>query len=160
MTESCVKEILERICRGETIDRICKDEHMPHRSTVWKWVRYDPDFAELYFEAKKFQLDAFAEQIITIADESVHDIRMAYDRQGNPIPEINFEAVKRSELRVKTRQWLMERLMPKKYGDKVQHDPNGGNNQPINAVIQIMLPDNGRPIDTSAVEVVNGNQKG
>lgn len=157
-TEACVREILERIVRGESLKQICSDEHMPAECTVWKWIQYDPDFREAYYEAKKLQLDCFAEQIITISDDSSSDIRMAYDKNGNPIPEVNFEAVKRSELRVRARQWLMERLQPKKYGDKSRQELDTGNRTASqNTTIQIVLPDNGRPIEAQTIEVVNGD---
>ena len=154
-TPSCIAEILERVARGETLHRIGKDEHMPHESTMWNWVRYDEEFREMYFEAKKMQMDAFAEQIITIADDSVGDIRMAYDKNGDPYPEVNYENVKRSELRTKVRMWLMERLMPKKYSEKVQLDTPSGNPL-VNATIQIVLPDNGRPIEARTIDVTEG----
>lgn len=148
MTPQCVEEIIERVARGESMTSITKDSHMPSIGTVWNWVRKNEDFARLYHEAKKIQMDMYAEQIINIADDSVGDIRMAYDKFGNKIPEVNFEAVKRSELRVKARQWLMERLSSKKYNERVLAEESGAASQSskMNATIKIMLPDNGRPI--------------
>lgn len=157
-TESCVREILERVVRGESLRQICQDEHMPAECTVWRWIQYDPVFAEEYYKAKERQLDAFAEQILTIADDSSTDVRMAYDKFGNRVPEVNYENVKRSELRIKSRQWLMERLQPRKYGDKMRQDVDSGSrSNSQTTMIQIMLPDNGRPIEAQTIEVKNGN---
>lgn len=147
MTPSCVEEIMERIARGESITSIGKESHLPAAHTIWQWIRKNENFARLYHEAKKLQMDMYAEDIINIADDSVGDIRMAYDKFGNKIPEVNFESVKRSELRVKARQWLMERLAPKKYNERNLSESGPDANSPsINATIKIMLPDNGRPI--------------
>ncbi len=39
---------------------------------------------------------------------------------------LDHEHVQRSRLRVDTRKWLMARMAPKKYGDKMQHTGEGG----------------------------------
>lgn len=156
MTPSCIEEILERITRGESVTSIGKDPHLPTASTIWHWVRKNEDFARLYAEAKKLQMDMYAEDIINIADDSVGDIRMAYDKFGNKVPEVNYEAVKRSELRVKARQWLMERLAPKKYNERILSEAGAtdANAPRVNATIKIMLPDNGRPIASIEAQTI------
>lgn len=156
MTPSCVEEIMERIARGESVTSIGKESHMPAAATIWHWIRKNEDFARLYHEAKKLQMDMYAEDIINIADDSVGDIRLAYDKFGNRVPEVNFEAVKRSELRVKARQWLMERLAPKKYNERVLVEAGSADAQAprINATVKIMLPDNGRPIASIEAQTI------
>ena len=52
-----------------------------------------------------------AEEVIAIADDAAHDTV-----EGKPNPE----NVQRAKLRVNTRQWVMSRLLPKKYGNRVE----------------------------------------
>lgn len=59
-----------------------------------------------------------AEDIIDISDESSRDFIETED--GRMIP--NTEAIQRSKLRVDTRKWLMAKMKPKKYGDKMEVD--------------------------------------
>lgn len=159
MTPSCVEEIIERVSNGEIITKICKDPHMPSANAVWRWIRTKPDFSALYYAAKKFATDVMAEEILAIADDGSQDSIVTTDRHGNERVEMNNEFVKRSEIRIKARQWLMERINSGKYNERVMMEqasvksatPN------MNATIKIMLPDNGRPItatlETTAEEV-------
>jgi hypothetical protein len=61
-------------------------------------------------------LQAWAEDIVHISDESKHDTIETEDGE-HP----NHEWINRSRLRVDTRKWLLSKLLPKQYGDKVQH---------------------------------------
>jgi hypothetical protein len=145
LTEEVALEILNRLAHGEQLSDICRDDHLPQFATVMKWIKTDPDFQEAYYEAKEFQMNVFADQILEIADNSTGDISMAFDRDGNLNPQVNYEHMRRSELRIKTRQWLMERYNKKQFSSREEksehHTAKSGNVQ-----IQIMLPDNGRQI--------------
>lgn len=158
MTEEIVLEILNRICRGETLKQICQDVQMPNYGTVQKWYATDPDFQAAMDQAKLFQMNLFADEILEIADNSVGDIRLAYDKHGNLIPEVNYENVKRSELRIKTRMELMKVYNRKQFGTQKESGalvPAGGVNGNGQLNIQIVLPDNGRQIASTDVTVMD-----
>lgn len=145
-----VEEICDRITKGESLTHICKDDRMPAIQTVMSWVAKDPDFRERYYAAKEAQADFFSEEIIDIADDSTSDIMQGFDRKGKPIPMVNYENVKRSELRIKARQWLMERVKFSRFNEKVLVAQQEAQNPAIpnlsGATIQIVLPDNGRKV--------------
>jgi hypothetical protein len=44
---------------------------------------------------------------------------------------LNREHVSRSELRVNTRKWLLSKMLPKKFGDRVEHAHTGKDGGPI-----------------------------
>ncbi|MEU6504669.1 hypothetical protein ABZ895_34575, partial [Streptomyces californicus] len=45
------------------------------------------------------------------------------DKEGNAIGyQLNGEHVQRSRLRIDTRKWYLSKIMPKKYGERIQHD--------------------------------------
>jgi len=60
-TETFADEICRRIAEGETLKQICRDEDMPARSTVQKWVLDDVQgFSGKYARAREIQLESWA----------------------------------------------------------------------------------------------------
>lgn len=127
------QEIANEIClmiatSNKGIHSISKMKGMPSYPVVWGWLNdTTKDFSILYARAKKEQQEFLAEEIIDISDDSSGDI--LHTEKG----EIeNKEFVSRSRLKVDTRKWLMSKLAPKKYGDKLDVTTNGENiNAPI-----------------------------
>lgn len=119
--------ICARIAGGESVKKICQDKSMPCKTAVFSWMRRYPEFLEQYERAKAEQADAFAEDILDIADDVSQDwIEDANHPEGR---KYNHEAVQRSRLRVDTRKWLASKFKPKRYGDKVLTEltgPDGG----------------------------------
>lgn len=119
-------EMLEKICDaiigGKSLRQICEPEGMPAPSTICLWLSQDEAFAERYARAKEIQMENLAEEILEIAEDGSND--WMKNRFGEDV--LNAEHVQRSRLRIDSRKWLMSKLAPKKYGDKidVQH---GGN---------------------------------
>lgn len=115
-------ELLERICDeiigGKSLRQICAAENMPAPSTICLWLSQDEEFAERYARAKEIQMENMAEEIIEIAEDGSND--WMESEKGGYI--INQEIVQRSRLRIDTRKWLMSKLAPKKYGDKLALD--------------------------------------
>lgn len=54
-------EILERICSGEGVMGICRDPCMPGFSTVYRWRRAFPEFAEAMRVAREIQAERFCD---------------------------------------------------------------------------------------------------
>lgn len=83
----------------------------------------DPASAERYARAKEAQLEALADEMVAIADDSTGDTYEDGDGGIRIAPDV----VQRARLRVDTRKWLLSKLAPKRYGDKVEHaGPDGG----------------------------------
>lgn len=123
-SEDLTETICERIALGSTLREICRDEAMPDRVTIYRWLeRYD-SFRNRYARACEFRAENWADELIEISDDGSNDWMAKLDREGRPTGfyALNKEAVMRSKLRVETRQWMMERAAPKKYGAKVLPD--------------------------------------
>lgn len=119
--------ICEQIALGKSMRTVCKADDMPSMSAVFRWLRDYDDFKEQYARACEERTEAMAEDIIDIADEASRDFIETED--GRQIP--NNEAIQRSKLRVDTRKWLMAKMKPKKYGDKLEVDNTHRIVQPI-----------------------------
>ena len=109
-------EICVRVASGQSVRAIAQADDMPAMSTIFKWLSERKEFSEQYVRAREAQADYLAEEIIEISDDSSFDT-IKDEETGNV--RQNTEFVNRSRLRVDTRKWLMARIAPKKYGDKL-----------------------------------------
>jgi hypothetical protein len=116
------------MAEGESLRSICRDESMPASSTVFGWLATDKAFSEQYARACEARTNAMAEEIIEIADDSSADA-LRDPETGDE--RLNAEFVARSRIRIDTRKWLMARMAPKKYGDKVSQEVSGPDGGPI-----------------------------
>jgi len=98
--------ICERIAEGESLRAICKDEDMPSKTSVMKWLAEDTKLADQYARARQDQADHYVDEIIAISDNS--------------------EDPQKARLQVDTRKWIASKLLPKVYGDRINHDVEGG----------------------------------
>ena len=114
-SESLADTICARLAEGESMRRIARDESMPALSTLFLWLRKHDDFSEQYVMAKQESADAMFEEILDIADNGTNDF---VETQGGY--KTNSENIQRSRLRIDTRKWMMSKMKPKKYGDKVE----------------------------------------
>ncbi|WP_434732909.1 terminase small subunit protein [Rhizobium sp. YTUHZ044] len=122
-TQSLANIICARIADGESLRSICRDETMPGKSTVLAWLADDDkaDFRTKYAQAREIQADGFVDELVEIADDGTNDWMEKKSADGETIGwQENGEAIRRSQLRIGTRQWIAEKLKPKKYGAKVE----------------------------------------
>ncbi|NSY17251.1 terminase small subunit protein [Neorhizobium sp. AL 9.2.2] len=118
--------ICERITQGESLRAICSDDGMPHAGTVCRWLAKHEAFREQYAHARQAQAELMADELLEIADDGTNDWMEKKNADGENIGwRENGEAMRRSQLRISTRQWIAERLLPKKYGTKIQNEHTG-----------------------------------
>ena len=97
-----------------------------------EWLTEKKENNERYARACEIRAEYLESQMIDIADDSSNDIKV--DNNGQEI--INSENIQRSKLRVETRKWLMGKLKPKKYGDKIDITTD---EKPIQPVLNIVF---------------------
>lgn len=125
-TEEFAAEICKRLALGETLKGICRSEYLPSSSTVLGWVLDDREgFSDRYKAARELCLEAWADDVIEIGDDATNDwmVRHGEDSAGW---QANGDHISRARLRIESRKWMLSRLRPDKYGDRVQvaGDPN------------------------------------
>lgn len=119
-TDYC-QEIADRICEriadGESLRAICREENMPNKSSVFRWLSIHSEFSDQYARAKDEQAEGFADELASIADEQDYEPVVV---DGVPL-QVKFDstAVARNRLRIDTRKWVASKLKPKKYGDRL-----------------------------------------
>lgn len=128
ITEAIIERICEEISTMPiSLKTICKPKDMPAVSTVWRWIAENNDFKDRYARAKEAQANLLAEEILAIADDSRQDEEVRFDQDGNEYTVENKEYVNRSRLRIDARKWLAAKLLPKRFGDKVEIESNNTN---------------------------------
>jgi len=107
-----------RIAEGESLREICRDDEMPERVTIYRWLQADPDFCNHYTRAREDQADTLADEIIAIADEQPEVIAVL-DRHGALIEhKLDNAFLQWQKNRIDARKWTAMKLKPKKYGDR------------------------------------------
>lgn len=117
-----VDRILAAIGKGASLRAACKDEDIPH-GTFCGWVVDDVDgIADRYAHACQSRAMLWAEEIVEIADDSSQD-EIEDPETGKT--RFNSEFAQRSRLRVDTRKWLLSKVLPKVYGDRIDVTSKG-----------------------------------
>lgn len=119
--------ICERLASGETLNQILKTEGMPDRVTVWRWQQANETFRNLYAQSRIEQAHFWADDIVDISDDGTRD----YKESGDKGPVVDMDHISRSRLRVDTRKFLMSKIVPKIYGDRIAQEITGADGGPI-----------------------------
>jgi hypothetical protein len=117
-------KVCEKIAQGYSMRTVCAPNDMPSISTLFKWIREKPEFSQQYARATEERTEAMAEDILDIADDGSNDL-MTIQKGDNSYEIENKEVTNRSRLRVDTRKWLMAKMKPKKYGEKLDLTSDG-----------------------------------
>jgi hypothetical protein len=144
-------EILRRISHGETLTKACaSNPDFPAPSTVIDWVHENrANIAERYARARDRQIEAWSDQIVDKADEALK----------NP------ETAHAARLAVDARKFLLSKLKPEVYGDRVEARVTGAGGGPLQveaaAAVRALLdamPDLGMlSLNGSAVPAIASN---
>lgn len=113
------KQICDLLASGLSLREICRRDDMPAQSTVYLWVSNDHEgFSEQYARAREAQAHFLADEILEIADDGSND--WVERQQGeDTITVVDHEHIQRSKVRIDSRKWLMSKLAPKRYGEKL-----------------------------------------
>ncbi len=97
-------KVLDLIADGLSVRAICRQDDMPGRQTLYRWIADDKDFGNRYARARRAEY--MFDEIIEIADNSNGEVN-------------------RDRLRVDARKWKLSKMQPKKYGDRLDLNHGG-----------------------------------
>lgn len=135
--------ICSLLAEGQSLRKICALNNMPHISTVMDWLMRGTGenarepyktFAEQYARAREAQAEVLADEIIDIADDDKNDVgfKETEGKDGQSAKPVSLlDNVHRAKLRVDARKWVASKLLPKKYGEKVQTELSTKDDKPI-----------------------------
>jgi Bacteriophage Sf6, terminase small subunit-like len=133
------EQVLKLISEGKTLHAVAALPGMPTVGLICSWsVGFSTppisDFAERYAYARRSQCEVWACEVIEIADQSAG---------------LDMAGVAAAQLRTRARQWVLSKLRPEVYGDRLQVSGNTGSG----AVVNVYLPAKGAPGDGARVTI-------
>jgi hypothetical protein len=114
------------------LNKALKEPDTPAAETFYKWIDDDELKAKRYARACEARADLIFEEIIEIADDGTNDYMIKISKSGEEFEGLNTEHVQRSKLRIDARKFMVAKMNPKKYGEKLDVTTNdeGLNDRP------------------------------
>lgn len=107
------------IRQGYTLRQIGGLPNMPSKATIIRWLGNFPVFCDQYAHAREVQAFVMEDEIQEIADDSRNDWVEREGKDGAVEIVFNQENVARARVRIDSRKWLMAKMAPKRYGDRI-----------------------------------------
>jgi transposase len=103
---------------GKSLRQASKDEGVSE-ATILRWIDRDEtgELEKRYARARDGLLTHHTRELLEIADAA--------------------EDAAKAKLQVDTRKWIMSKLMPQKFGDKVRNEVSGPDGSPVQTVTRI-----------------------
>lgn len=101
-TDELAAEICRLVGQGVSLRKIAEMEGMPDTTTIMAWKREKDSFSLQYDKARADCLEYWSHQILDIADD------------------VNGVGFKDRTLQIESRKWLMSKLNPRQYGDRIE----------------------------------------
>ena len=118
--------ICERLMLGESLRKITRDEDMPSTTSVMRWLQSDEEwgvtFRKQYARARREQAELNAERLIEVAEDA----------------EETSAGVQKARLLSDNIKWAASKLLPKKYGDRLDIAVDASALQPPPVVVRIV----------------------
>jgi hypothetical protein len=144
-TPELAQAICAELSMGKSLRTVCgqndddaEKQEFPTVKTIFNWLHNNEDFLQQYTRAKEEAADALADEILDISDDGSNDW-MEKHYGDEAVWVTNGEALQRSKLRVDTRKFLMAKMKPKRYGDKLDVT-SGGEKLPTPLLGGISVP--------------------
>lgn len=102
--------VLDGMHSGLSLFKASQKAGIAH-STFIAWVNEDAALADRYACARDNLIERIAEEIMELSDQTVGE---------QPDGKKDWAAVQKHRLQVDSRKWLLSKLAPKRYGDKLE----------------------------------------
>lgn len=113
-------DLLALIEGGMSLSDACRQDGMPARSIVYRFIEANAEFRDKYARAATARADLIFEEMLDIADDGSNDWMARTNADGSMGDAVlNGEHVQRSRLRIDARKWMLSKMNPKKYGEKI-----------------------------------------
>jgi len=127
-------QVLAGMSGGLSTFKACEAAQAPH-STFLLWVSQDSLLADRYARAREDLIEHMAAETLAIADAPVGSTEHGTTDSG---------AVAKQRLQVDTRKWLLSKLAPKKYGDKVTLSGDAENPLTVEKIQRVIIGADGK----------------
>ena len=122
-------QVFNEMRQGLSAYKACVKVGVP-QSTLNHWLSDDAELAADYARAREELHEFIAAEIVAIADAPVPS-----NEKGGLDPG----AIQKQRLQVDTRKWLLSKLAPKKYGDKIEVSGDSDNPLKIERIERVVV---------------------
>lgn len=140
-------QILEQLKLGRSLDSICSGAGMPSVGAFLEWIEKDDPkgIAADYAHAREIGYALLADEIVQLSDKTHEWVTVQkldpngdpmYDEKGEPLLKqmlmpLNSDVIAHKRVQIDTRKWMLSKMLPKVYGDKITQEHTGSNGGPI-----------------------------
>lgn len=117
--QALVDKICAEMADGKSLRAACKGAGRPDRKTFLRWVEKHEAVEKAYVQAIADREERYFEEIIEIAD-------------GKADPS-------KTRVQVDARKWVLARMNPKKYGDRMTNELTGAGGGPIESNMTVQF---------------------
>lgn len=104
------QSVIQGMRDGMSAFKACQAAGVP-QSTFNRWVDADAKLAEDYAHAREDLIERMANEVLELSDSEVPET-------GDG--KRDWQAIQQRKLQVDSRKWLLSKLAPKKYGDRLE----------------------------------------
>jgi hypothetical protein len=108
--DAICQAVLQGMRDGLSAFKACQAAGVP-QSTFNLWVDSDAKLAESYAHAREDLIERIASEVMELSDREVPET-------GDG--KRDWQAIQQRKLQVDSRKWLLSKLAPKKYGDRLE----------------------------------------
>jgi hypothetical protein len=123
------KEVLQGMRDGLSAFKACQKAGVP-QSTFNDWVNGDKNLSVEYAHAREDLIERIANEVMELADSEVPETG-----DGKK----DWQAIQKHKLQVDTRKWLLSKLAPKKYGEKLELSGDPDNPVAIQKIERVVV---------------------
>ena len=140
-SDELADEICARLACGDDLEQALDAEGMPDESTVYRWLLKDGAFREKYERARALGLEAWTWRMKRIADTPHEGVETEVGPDGKLVKEKHGDMLGHRRLQIDTMKWIMGKIAPKKYGEKVTQELTGADGGPIGVAATVTTPE-------------------
>lgn len=104
------QKVLDGMRNGMSAFKACQAAGV-NQSTFNLWLNDDAELAAEYARAREDLIERMANEVLELSDQDVGI---------QPDGKKDWAAIQKHKLQVDTRKWLLSKLAPKKYGEKLE----------------------------------------
>lgn len=116
--------ILEGLKTGKSLRAVAKEVGISH-GAILDWTRDIDGFGDQYARAREQGYQLLADELVEIADEECVVVKHPQDEDKEVEVAFDSAGVARNRLRVDTRKWMLSKMLPKVYGDRLDLNHSG-----------------------------------
>jgi hypothetical protein len=132
--DECFEWIISEIESGKSLISTLNTNGMPSTSTFYIWLEEEETKSKRYACACETRELLILDEILTIADKQDKDVIVTDNGET-----INHNAIQRNKLQIEARQWVLGKLRPTKYGNKVDVTSDGEKIQLAPSAINVRI---------------------